>query len=289
MEVVPFFERRLFSPSMQNAVHSGDSNRKEFDSGALQLPSWQIDHNRYYCNQNTSTYCSHRYPSTPASTASELQSHSSASWHPYAYDTSDAFMTSRTNDIVASYHGLDPRLASSRSGYSITSNPQTNSISHAHPTLINSFHRPIKGMEDAYQAQHSTFHRMNGAYSEAIVESKREWELSFMRGMPHPFGHDEYKALSAYHNYFGYGDEFKQETKSKKPGNFCSNCKTTETTLWRRDSEGKPVCNSCGLYYKLHKVNRPLAMKKNVIQKRNRKSTGKTKRAKADPIKFGCV
>ena len=185
MEVVPFFERRLFSPSMQNTVHSGDSNRKEFDSGALQLPSWQIDHNRYYCNQNASTYCSHRYPSTPASTASELQSHSSVSWHPYAYDTSDAFMTSRTNDIVTSYHGLDPRLASSRSGYSITSNPQTSSISHAHPTLINSFHRPMKGMEDAYQAQHPTFHRMNGAYSEAIVESKREWELSFMRGMPH--------------------------------------------------------------------------------------------------------
>ena len=25
------------------------------------------------------------------------------------------------------------------------------------------------------------------------------------------FGHDDYKGLSAYHNYFGYGDEYKQE------------------------------------------------------------------------------
>jgi hypothetical protein len=29
---------------------------------------------------------------------------------------------------------------------------------------------------------------------------------------------------------------------------------------------GEPVCNACGLYYKLHGVNRPLAMKKDSIQ-----------------------
>ena len=208
MEVVPFFERRLFSPSaqvsMQNTAHSNENNRKEFDSGTLQLPSWQIDHNRYYCNQNTSNYCSHRYSTTPALSSSEMQGHSSTSWHPYAYDTSDAFLTSRTNDIVASYHGLDPRLASSRSGYSITSNPQTSSISHAHPTLINSFHRPIKGLEDAYQPQHSSFHRMNGVYSEAIVESKREWELSFMRGMPHCKYFAYFRCFSVYLWFIGY-------------------------------------------------------------------------------------
>lgn len=34
----------------------------------------------------------------------------------------------------------------------------------------------------------------------------------------------------------------------------CSNCGTGVTTMWRRNAEGDPVCNACGLYYKLHKV-----------------------------------
>ena len=51
----------------------------------------------------------------------------------------------------------------------------------------------------------------------------------------------------------------------------CTNCGTTTTTLWRRNAEGEPVCNACGLYHKLHGVNRPLAMRKDGIQTRKRK------------------
>lgn len=29
---------------------------------------------------------------------------------------------------------------------------------------------------------------------------------------------------------------------------------------------GEPVCNACGLYYKLHNVPRPITMKKEQIQ-----------------------
>jgi GATA-binding protein 1 len=44
------------------------------------------------------------------------------------------------------------------------------------------------------------------------------------------------------------------KTTVKKTGITCSNCQTYTTTLWRRNVEGLPVCNACGLYKKLHKV-----------------------------------
>ncbi|TBU60051.1 hypothetical protein BD310DRAFT_815977 [Dichomitus squalens] len=50
----------------------------------------------------------------------------------------------------------------------------------------------------------------------------------------------------------------------------CYNCHTTATPLWRKDDEGKTVCNACGLYYKLHGSARPISMKSDVIRKRAR-------------------
>ena len=61
------------------------------------------------------------------------------------------------------------------------------------------------------------------------------------------------------------------QASSRRIGLCCTNCGTTTTTLWRRNNEGEPVCNACGLYYKLHGVNRPLAMRKDGIQTRKRK------------------
>ncbi|PFH45519.1 hypothetical protein AMATHDRAFT_184519 [Amanita thiersii Skay4041] len=52
----------------------------------------------------------------------------------------------------------------------------------------------------------------------------------------------------------------------------CTNCQTTNTPLWRRNPEGQPLCNACGLFYKLHGVVRPLSLKTDVIKKRNRAS-----------------
>ncbi|XP_018579828.1 GATA zinc finger domain-containing protein 12 isoform X4 [Anoplophora glabripennis] len=62
-----------------------------------------------------------------------------------------------------------------------------------------------------------------------------------------------------------------QETGNRRNGISCANCKTQNTTLWRRNNQGEPVCNACGLYYKLHSVNRPLSMKKDGIQTRKRR------------------
>lgn len=45
-----------------------------------------------------------------------------------------------------------------------------------------------------------------------------------------------------------------QQTASRRAGLRCTNCHTSTTTLWRRNAEGEPVCNACGLYMKLHGV-----------------------------------
>ncbi|KAK7037381.1 hypothetical protein VNI00_011131 [Paramarasmius palmivorus] len=48
----------------------------------------------------------------------------------------------------------------------------------------------------------------------------------------------------------------------------CTNCQTTNTPTWRRDPDGRPLCNTCGLFYKLHGAARPLSLKTDVIRKR---------------------
>lgn len=50
----------------------------------------------------------------------------------------------------------------------------------------------------------------------------------------------------------------------------CANCQATTTPLWRRDADGKTICNACGLYYKLHHVHRPANMMRTVIKRRKR-------------------
>ncbi|KAJ3093965.1 hypothetical protein HDU97_008778 [Phlyctochytrium planicorne] len=54
----------------------------------------------------------------------------------------------------------------------------------------------------------------------------------------------------------------------------CTNCKTTNTPLWRRNAQGDPLCNACGLFFKLHGVLRPISMKTEVIRRRNRAKKG---------------
>ncbi|KAG5733689.1 hypothetical protein E4T56_gene9055 [Termitomyces sp. T112] len=62
----------------------------------------------------------------------------------------------------------------------------------------------------------------------------------------------------------------------------CYNCHTTATPLWRKDDEGKTVCNACGLYYKLHGSARPISMKSDVIRKRSRHDARRGPHSAAD-------
>ncbi|KAI8969208.1 hypothetical protein BDF20DRAFT_893730 [Mycotypha africana] len=77
-----------------------------------------------------------------------------------------------------------------------------------------------------------------------------------------------------------------QQSQSQSPPQIiCSNCKTTKTPLWRRDVQGAPLCNACGLYLKLHNEMRPLSMKTDVIKKRQRTESLITSAVSHDNLK----
>ncbi|XP_076053804.1 uncharacterized protein LOC143032739 isoform X1 [Oratosquilla oratoria] len=98
-------------------------------------------------------------------------------------------------------------------------------------------------------------------------------------------GHPLCNACGLYHKMNGINrppnkDTSRRYSGTRRSGQICSNCQTTVTSLWRRNAEGGPVCNACGLYYKLHNVNRPLSMRKETLTSRKRKSKKSTSDSK---------
>ena len=58
---------------------------------------------------------------------------------------------------------------------------------------------------------------------------------------------------------------------SIRPLTRCSNCSTTTTSTWRKDSQGLPLCNACGVYYRVHQRKRPAEWATEGIARRTRK------------------
>jgi hypothetical protein len=53
-------------------------------------------------------------------------------------------------------------------------------------------------------------------------------------------------------------DESESPVESCELDKCCLNCLTRHTSLWRKDQDGLPLCNACGLYWRNHGRPRPL-------------------------------
>ncbi|CAH8496647.1 unnamed protein product [Schistosoma turkestanicum] len=87
-----------------------------------------------------------------------------------------------------------------------------------------------------------------------------------------PFSYSPLSCRRAFRSGIGKTVTNRKPQTNRRIGLICSNCETTKTTLWRRNIDGEPVCNACGLYQKLHGRTRPTSMRKDAIQTRKRKS-----------------
>ena len=66
------------------------------------------------------------------------------------------------------------------------------------------------------------------------------------------------------------------QPESVVKSNMCTNCSTTNTSTWRKDSCGRSLCNACGLYQRVHGCPRPAEWGRNgTVMRRTRRSNVK--------------
>ncbi|XP_063902854.1 uncharacterized protein LOC135122539 isoform X6 [Zophobas morio] len=169
----------------------------------------------------------------------------------------------------ALFRDTDPNLASSRyQTYEVSNQNMNNQV-----TLISA-----GGTSFQYTAQNPTWNNTGSneypAYQQNMTIHQADSTQSYSNMQPNWSGSSpvEDSARAQF-----------RETGPRRNGVNCANCKTGTTTLWRRNNQGEPVCNACGLYYKLHGVNRPLSMKKEGIQTRKRRPKNSSTHSQSSP------
>ncbi|KAM3620827.1 uncharacterized protein V6R79_002539 [Siganus canaliculatus] len=254
-------------------------------------------------NPSSSTWSSSGLSKTP------LHSHTPTSL--YTPGISSTFSTSRDGYMSPSREGREsPRLqealkperlsplgGSGASSSFLNLTPAAGSVytpsSHSHPHMLSPYSPYMAGPQDYNYSSPGSW--ISPSYSPKLhnklrISTPEARECVNCGATATPLwrrdgtGHYLCNACGLYHKMNGQNRPLIRPKKrlivSKRAGTLCANCHTSTTTLWRRNANGEPVCNACGLYFKLHNVNRPLTMKKDGIQTRNRKVSNKNKKSK---------
>lgn len=171
--------------------------------------------------------------------------------HAGRYPPLDAASRSRVDLTFFSLELDNCRKKSQASSASVSHSPQDDH-NKTHPTLSISEHPPIRDFTGWFD------HPAHWASASPLDISGSVSPSSPIA--PSPYSSSN-KALAT--NREGAG-----VTHEDIPT--CMNCSTQTTPLWRRTQEGNSMCNACGLFWKLHHVNRPLSLKTDIIKKRKR-------------------
>ncbi|CAH0775892.1 unnamed protein product [Bemisia tabaci] len=199
-------------------------------------------------------------------------------------------MTNNPNLVNPSSYGVSSSNPSDSGYSSITSTPQRSRSSSqsqifSQASLTNATYGSSHNPESLPYSTISSLPNSSGpsrgrsSHQSIVPYPSAAASLSAMASSPNLAGSEDYykgsvymthaPLHSIYHQRIPSTEEKGQRRNnavSKRSGLICSNCRTTNTSLWRRNASGEPVCNACGLYYKLHNQNRPPTMKKDNIQ-----------------------